>query len=136
MRRRRLQSESRTERFVTGWRPRESLSADRLEQEYADVEELPDEVDRRLGEIETALAAFEERPVVYDPVDVARAGVFVSIERDGELRVERGYVRPEDEPPAEPVASTDSDTPSATTPTNCARLSEARTAPSVSWRRM
>jgi ParB family chromosome partitioning protein len=97
---------------------RDALQAglDRLEQEYADVEELPDEVDRRLGEIETALAAFEERPVVYDPVDVARAGVFVSIERDGELRVERGYVRPEDEPPAEPVASTDSDTPSASKP--------------------
>jgi ParB family chromosome partitioning protein len=101
---------------VTGWRPRESLSADRLEQEYADVEELPDEVDRRLGEIETALAAFEERPVVYDPVGVARAGVFVSIDRDGELRVERGYVRPEDEPPAEPVAGSDGDTPSASKP--------------------
>jgi len=30
---------------------------DRLEQEYADVDDLPDAVDRRLGEIETALAA-------------------------------------------------------------------------------
>jgi ParB family chromosome partitioning protein len=94
---------------------RDALQAelDRLEQEYADVDDLPDEVDRRLGEIETALAAFEERPVVYDPADITRAGVFVSIERDGELRIERGYVRPEDEPPVEPVTGTDGDTPSA-----------------------
>ena len=28
-----------------------------------DADELPDEVDQRLGEIETALAAFENRPV-------------------------------------------------------------------------
>ena len=36
---------------------------DRLEAEYAEADELPDEVDQRLGEIETALAAFENRPV-------------------------------------------------------------------------
>jgi len=97
---------------------RDALQAelDSLEQEYADVEELPVEVDRRLGEIETALAAFEERPVVYDPADVARAGVFVSIDRDGKLRIERGYVRPEDEPPVEPVAGADGDTPSTSKP--------------------
>src|SRR5215471_11823311 len=89
---------------------------DCLEQEYADVEELPDAVDRRLGEIETALAAFEERPFVYDPADVARAGAFVSIERDGELRIERGYVRPEDEPAVEPVAGADGDTASTSKP--------------------
>ena len=68
------------------------------------ADELPEEIDQRLGEIETALAAFEDRPVVYDPDEIARAGVFVSIDGTGALRVERGYVRPEDEPPvaAEP----------------------------------
>ena len=35
----------------------------KLEAEYEDADELPDEVDARLGEIETALAAFEDRPV-------------------------------------------------------------------------
>ena len=35
---------------------------------------------QRLGEIETALAAFEDRPVSYDPAEIARAGVFVSID--------------------------------------------------------
>ena len=55
---------------------------------------------QRLGEIETALAAFEDRPVSYDPAEIARAGVFVSIDCDGSLSVDRGYVRPEDEAPA------------------------------------
>mgnify|MGYP003110654360 CR=1 FL=1 len=60
-------------------------------------EDLPEEIDRCLTEIEVELDAFETRPVIYDPTDVARAGVFVSIDGDGKLKVERGYVRPEDE---------------------------------------
>ncbi|MBX9591675.1 MAG: ParB/RepB/Spo0J family partition protein [Hyphomonadaceae bacterium] len=72
---------------------------DQLEEKYADADEMPEEVDKRLGEIETALAAFEERPVVYEPGDITLAGTFVSIDSAGVLRVERGYVRPEDEPP-------------------------------------
>ena len=43
--------------------------------------------------------AFEERSVVYDPADIVRAGVFVSIDSEGRLSVDRGYVRPEDEAP-------------------------------------
>jgi ParB family chromosome partitioning protein len=78
---------------------------DKLEQAYAEADELPEEADQRLGEIERALAAFDERPVKYDPEDVARAGAFVSIDGSGMLRVERGYVRPEDEP-AVPEAET------------------------------
>ena len=74
-----------------------------LEAEYAGADELPDEVDARLGEIEAALEAFEAGPANYDPVDIARAGAFVSIDSEGGLRVERGYVRPEDQPPAEPA---------------------------------
>jgi ParB family chromosome partitioning protein len=69
-----------------------------LEQVHADADELPEEVDQRLGEIETALAVLDERPVKYDPEEIARAGAFVSIDGSGVLRIERGYVRPEDEP--------------------------------------
>ena len=89
---------------------------DRLEAEYADADELPEEVDQRLGEIETALAAFEERPAVYDPAEVACAGVFVSIDGEGNLRIERSYVRPEDELPAEPVDRDGGDAPAAAAP--------------------
>jgi len=54
---------------------RESLRAeqDRLEEQYAQAEELPDEIDQRLGEIETALDGFENRPRLYDAADKARA---------------------------------------------------------------
>jgi hypothetical protein len=48
-----------------------------------------------------SLASFDSRPVHYDPVDIARAGVFVSIGPDGSLSIDRGYVRPEDEAPIE-----------------------------------
>jgi ParB family chromosome partitioning protein len=90
----------------------EALQAeyDRLEEEYETVEELPEEVDRRFAELETLLAAFE-RPVLFDPADMARAGAFASIDGDGSVRVERGYVRPEDEQIAvrEPEADTGTD---------------------------
>jgi len=72
---------------------------EKLEQDHADADELPEDIDHRLGEIETALAALDDRPVRYEPDDVARAGAFISIDGSGILRVERGYVRPEDEPP-------------------------------------
>ncbi|MBN9537931.1 MAG: DNA-binding protein [Alphaproteobacteria bacterium 65-37] len=71
---------------------------DRLEAEYEGADELPDEAGARLAEIETALAAFENRPVHYESAEVACAGAFVSIDADGHLAVDRGYVRPEDEP--------------------------------------
>ena len=75
------------------------LEADELEATCADADEIPEAVDARLSEIETALEAFEQRPVIYAPEDLARAGAFVSIDGSGKLRIERGYVRPEDEPP-------------------------------------
>jgi len=74
-----------------------SAEHDRIEEEYADADEIPDSVDARLGEIETALTALEDRPLIFDPAEIARAGVFVSIARDGTLSVDRGYVRPEDD---------------------------------------
>jgi ParB family chromosome partitioning protein len=80
--------------------------AEQLEEAHADAGEIPEEVDQRLGEIEAAIAAIEERPVTYDPGDIAQAGAFVSIDGSGRLRVERGYVRPEDEAPInEPEAA-------------------------------
>ena len=80
---------------------------DHLVAKYEDADELPDAVDERLGEIETALAGFDERPVRYDPAEIARAGVFVSIGNDGTLLVDRGYVRPEDEAPIAAESSAD-----------------------------
>jgi ParB family chromosome partitioning protein len=72
----------------------------KLESDYQNADELPDEVDQRLGEIESALMAFEDRPMLYDSTEIAGAGVFISIDPKGRLSVDRGYVRPEDDVPA------------------------------------
>jgi ParB family chromosome partitioning protein len=71
----------------------------KIETDYQDADELPDEIDQRLGEIEAARSAFDARSLLYDPVGIARAGVFVSIDAEGLLLINRGYVRPEDEAP-------------------------------------
>lgn len=73
---------------------------DRLYAEHEGDEDLPDEVDARLAEIETAIEEFDRRPTLYDAAEVARAGAFVSVDGSGNLRVDRGYVRAEDEVPA------------------------------------
>ena len=83
--------------------------AEQLEEAHAGADEIPEEVDQRLGEIETAIAAIEERPVSFDPGDIVRAGAFVSIDGSGRLRIERGYVRPEDEARIEEPEGTDSE---------------------------
>jgi ParB family chromosome partitioning protein len=74
--------------------------AERLEEEAAAADEIPDDVDNRLTEIEAEINALSKRPPIYDPAESMMAGVFVSIDGSGNLRVERGYVRPEDEPAA------------------------------------
>ncbi|OJU27866.1 MAG: DNA-binding protein, partial [Alphaproteobacteria bacterium 64-6] len=71
----------------------------KIEAEYQDAEEVPDEVDRRLDEIQEAIEALEERPLTFDPDEMKRAGAFISVSSEGRLRIERGFVRPEDEAP-------------------------------------
>lgn len=73
---------------------------DRLCEEHDSQEELPDDVDARLGEIEAAIEALDDRPLRYAPDEIAIAGVFVSLDAEGALSVQRGYVRAGDEPDA------------------------------------
>jgi ParB family transcriptional regulator, chromosome partitioning protein len=81
---------------------------DSLTEQYDGGDDLPEEVDVRLGELETAIDAFINRPTLYDPAEMARAGVFITLDANGKLRIDRGYVRPEDEP-ASDVAAQDGD---------------------------
>ncbi|WIG53630.1 MAG: Conjugative transfer protein TrbL [Afipia sp.] len=82
----------------------------KIEQDYQDADELPNEIDQRLGEIEAARAAFDARSLRYDQAAIARAGVFISIDAEGFLLVDRGYVRPEDEAPVVDDPETEADT--------------------------
>ena len=70
---------------------------DRLSSEYEDAEELPDDVDARFGGLEAEIERLEALRHAYDPDDIARGGVFVVLNHDGTARIERGFIRPEDE---------------------------------------
>lgn len=77
--------------------------AEALEEEWSGAGDVPDEVETRVTAIDEEISAIVSRPLVYQPIEMARAGVFVSIDVDGSLYIERGYVRPEDEPAEEPI---------------------------------
>jgi len=85
--------------------------ADRLEDQWSGADDIPEEVTARVNAIDIEIAAIVSPPLVYDPAEVARAGAFVSIDVDGSLHIERGFVRPEDEPVEEPVEADDEDRP-------------------------
>jgi len=71
-----------------------------LEREHGDADEISDDVSQRIDALDEAIADFEDRPLLFDPAEVARAGVFVTIDHDGRLLIKRGYVHAEDEAPA------------------------------------
>src|SRR5882724_2929328 len=70
-----------------------------LTAQHESDEELPDEVDARFGELEAEIELFEAKRQAYDPADVARCGAFVILNHDGTVRIERGFIRAEDEKP-------------------------------------
>ena len=88
----------------------ETIAAEReaLEREHGDADEIPDDVSRRIDVLDETIANFEDRPRRYDAAEVARAGVFVTIDHDGRLLIKRGYVHAEDEAPT-PTATAHAD---------------------------
>ena len=84
--------------------------ADALEEQWAGKGDVPAEVDARVTAIDVELAALSQGRRTYDAQEQARAGVFVGLEADGTLYIDRGYVRPEDEPEEEAVETDDEET--------------------------
>jgi ParB family chromosome partitioning protein len=84
---------------------------DRLTEQYDNADELPDEIDQRLGEIEAAIEALDNRPMRFEQTEIAIAGAIITIGSDGSLIAHRGYVRPEDEGPIEPTHENGHPTP-------------------------
>lgn len=78
---------------------RNALNAEyeHLAQQLDGAEDVPEEMNKRLQQIEADLEAFDDRPPTYDPNEMPSAGAFISLNRDGSLRIEGGYVRPEDD---------------------------------------
>ncbi|MDX2264102.1 MAG: ParB/RepB/Spo0J family partition protein [Hyphomicrobiales bacterium] len=91
--------------------PEEQATLDRLRAEYEalcegheSAEELDAETLEQLEKLEDALDRVHGE-AVFDPADIARCGAFVSLGHDGTVKVERGFLRPEDEPPAKALAT-------------------------------
>ncbi|PKA38907.1 DNA-binding protein [Rhizobium sullae] len=80
---------------------------DKLDAEYAEANEYSEATEQKLEELGSELDRLNDRPFVFDPQDIARGGVFVSLGASGEIKIERGFVRPEDEQQAEADPSTD-----------------------------
>ena len=72
---------------------------DRLTEEHQEAEELADDVDARFGELEAEIERLEAKRQAYDPDDIARGGAFVILNHDGTIRIERGFIRSQDEKP-------------------------------------
>ncbi|TCU15566.1 ParB/RepB/Spo0J family partition protein [Rhizobium laguerreae] len=71
---------------------------DKLDAGYAEASEYSEATEQKLEELGAELDRLNDRPYVFDPQKVARGGVFVSLGASGDLKIERGFVRPEDEP--------------------------------------
>jgi len=73
------------------------------------ADDLPEDVAIELERIEVKLAMLDAKQEVFRAEDLARAGVVLALAVDGSLRVERGWVRSEDEATPEPVTSDEDD---------------------------
>ncbi len=70
---------------------------DALEERYDAGEELTEDDDIQYDRLEAEIEQLLDRQRAYDPELIACGGAFVSLGRDGEARIERGFIRPEDE---------------------------------------
>jgi len=71
---------------------------DALDAKYAEMEDADQEIEDRLDQLGGELDAFGDRPQVYDPEQKAIGGAFLTLGANGQLQIEAGFVRPEDEP--------------------------------------
>lgn len=70
---------------------------DILTKQHESFEELPEAVDARFGELEAEIERIEALRHAYNTDEIACGGAFVVLTHDGGVRVERGFIRPEDE---------------------------------------
>jgi ParB family chromosome partitioning protein len=74
---------------------------DALQAEYDDINEsdrdqYTDEQEARMDAIERELNDLENLPPAFAPEDLARSGAFVTLDHDGSISVQYGYVRADD----------------------------------------
>ena len=93
----------------------EALSSehDELAEGYSSYDEMPEDVAAKLEAVSDEIDAISEKRSAYDANVIAHGGAFVVLHHDGTVRVERGFVRPEDEALADPQPEGDAPEPQA-----------------------
>jgi len=79
-----------------------STEHDELAEGYSSYDEMPEDVAAKLEAISDEIDAISEKRHAYDANVIAHGGVFVVLNHDGVPRLERGFVRPEEEALADP----------------------------------
>lgn len=69
---------------------------DRLTAAYDDADEIPEDVAMELDRLQAETDELVDCDHVYAPEVIARTGAILSLAHDGTVRIERGFVRPED----------------------------------------
>lgn len=82
---------------------------EKLDAAYAESPDYDEEAEKKIEALGEELDALADRPEIYDPAEVSRAGAFVTLDADGDVRVERGFIRPEDELRSDAGDATDED---------------------------
>jgi ParB family chromosome partitioning protein len=105
---------------------------DALSEKYQHDDEMPAKAAEQLGRIEAAIEALRREE--YKARDLALAGAFVSLAGDGSVRIERGFVRSEDEPESKTKAKGQEDKRPAKDADGLAPLSEKLVAELTAYR--
>ncbi|MDQ8754807.1 ParB/RepB/Spo0J family partition protein [Sphingosinicella sp. LHD-64] len=79
-----------------------SAEYDALAEGYESFEEMPEEMAAKLEAVSDEIDAFSAKRSAYAPNVIANGGAFVILNHDGSARIERGFVRAEDEALADP----------------------------------
>jgi ParB family transcriptional regulator, chromosome partitioning protein len=80
----------------------EQKKLDKLQEEYAQINDEWNDCDEeqevrpRLDELENLIAEIEDREGVWTSEQLAMAGAVVFLDHQGKVKIERGFVRPED----------------------------------------
>ncbi|HEV2597741.1 ParB/RepB/Spo0J family partition protein [Sphingopyxis sp.] len=74
-----------------------SAEYDQLVEGYDDFAEMPEDMAAKVEALDAELDAISARRSAYDPQIVGHGGAFVVLNHDGAVRIERGFIRLEDE---------------------------------------
>ncbi|BAK67734.1 ParB-like protein [Sphingobium sp. SYK-6] len=86
-----------------------STEHDELAEGYSSYDEMPEDVAAKLEAVSDEIDTISAKRHAYDANVIAHGGAFVVLRHDGTVRIERGFVRPEDEALADPQPEDEAD---------------------------